>query len=127
MLRVFLVAALLAGCGDDPPTIRNLKYSPNAANVGVMETINIMVDYADSDDDISQIAFDLIAPSGTTQYSPMLPIQDPNQGAVGNVPSSIDGFAPAEVGDYFFDVWIIDLKGRFSNKLRGQIRSSPAM
>ena len=124
LFTLVTVAAMLAsGCSDDPPTIRMLKYSPNAAVQGMMATISGTVDYTDSDGDISEGQYDLLAPSGALQTSSMTPLMDVTQGALGNVDFSIV-FTPDEVGLYYFDVWIIDLKGRESNHLRGPIRVS---
>lgn len=120
-----LVAAFaLAGCSDDPPSIRMLEYSPNAASQGVMASISGMVNYTDSDGDISQSQFDLVAPSGMAQTSSLIPIANVNQGPLGMVDFTID-FTPLEVGVYHFDVWIVDLQGRESNRLQGPIRVSP--
>jgi hypothetical protein len=120
-----LVAALaLAGCSDDPPSIRMLVYSPNAASQGVMASISGTVNYSDPDGDISQSQFDLVAPSGMAQTSSLVPISDVTQGPLGMVDFTIN-FTPMEVGLYHFDVWIVDLQGRESNRLQGPIRVSP--
>lgn len=125
MLLALAAAALVtAGCSDDPPTIRNLMYSPNAATTGVMASINGTVDYTDSDGDISQSQFNLVAPSGAAQMSSMVPIMDTEQGPIGTVDFTIE-FTPMEMGVYHFDFWIIDLQGRESNHLQGPIRVAP--
>src|SRR6185503_4603870 len=53
-LFTLVAAVALTGCSDDPPSIRMLEYSPNAASQGVMSSISGMVNYTDSDGDISQ-------------------------------------------------------------------------
>ena len=128
MSRLLLVAVVLtAACSDDPPTIRNLKYSPNAGNLGMMNpvTIDAMVDYTDSDDDISQYQWVVKSPSGATTDSPKTPIDSTNMGAIGTIPITI-AFVPDVVGNYTFDVWIIDLKARSSNGLQGLVQVAAA-
>jgi len=120
---VAVCVLLLAGCSDDPPEIRNLKYSPNAAITGVMASISGGVNYTDSDGDISQTQLELIDPSGASIVSSPTPIQDVTQGALGNVAFTLT-FTPPVEGIYHFNIWIIDLLGRQSNKIFGVIRVS---
>jgi hypothetical protein len=122
--RVFVVSLLLlAGCSDDPPEIRQLMYSPNAGLVGAMSAINGTVAFTDSDGDISQSQVELIDPAGASGTSSPQPIMNVNQGPIGSVDFSIM-FTPLLEGNYHFNVWIIDLQGRSSNRLSGVIRVS---
>jgi hypothetical protein len=89
-----------------------------------MASISGTVNYSDPDGDISQSQFDLVAPSGMAQTSSLVPISDVTQGPLGMVDFTIN-FTPMEVGLYHFDVWIVDLQGRESNRLQGPIRVSP--
>jgi hypothetical protein len=123
-LSVATLAALLGGCSDDPPTIRNLIYSPNAALVGQEQTINGMVDYSDSDNDISQYVVQLVDPNNNLLVtSQPMPISNTGMGVTGQVPFTIM-FTPGGTGLFRFIFWIIDLPGRPSNKLQGLIRVS---
>ena len=122
--RVLAVCVLLAaGCSDDPPEIRMLSYSPNAGLVGAMTNISGTVAYTDSDGDISQTQVELIDPAGSSTISSPIPISDVTQGPIGSVAFTIM-FTPAIDGNFHFNVWIIDLQGRSSNKLAGFIRVS---
>jgi hypothetical protein len=115
-----LCGLVLAGCSDDPPTIRMIQYSPNAALVGVMSTINGQVSFTDPDGDISQSQVTLTDPTGASVTSSMTPITDVNQGPIGMVPFSID-FTPGIAGNWTFNFWIIDLQGRSSNVLMNNV------
>jgi hypothetical protein len=123
-LRAIAIAVLLvAGCSDDPPEIRQLMYTPNAGLVGTMATINGTVAFTDSDGDISQSQLELFDPTGAGALTSPMPIMNVNQGPIGSVDFSIM-FTPDQDGNWHFDVWIIDLLGRPSNKLTGTIRVS---
>jgi hypothetical protein len=115
-----LCALLWAGCSDEPPSIRMLQYSPNAALVGVMSTINGTVNFTDSDGDISQTQLTLTDPTGAATTSSMMPITNVNQGPIGTVNFCID-FTPMIAGNWTFNFWIIDLQGRPSNVLMNNI------
>jgi hypothetical protein len=122
--RAFAVCVLLlAGCSDDPPEIRQLMYSPNAGLVGTMSAISGTVNFTDSDGDISQSQVELIDPLGASGTSSPEPITNVNQGPIGMVSFSIM-FTPAVAGNFHFNIWIIDLQGRSSNRLSGTIRVS---
>ncbi len=124
--RVGILLALLplaSGCADDPPSIRNLQYSPNAAIVGMPSTINGMVDYTDQDNDISQSQIELLTPENVSTVSSPTPIMNVGMGVVGMVNYTLM-FTPDEPGNWHFNVWIIDLQGRASNKLNGLLRVS---
>ena len=124
-MRALLLFALAGavGCSDDPPTIRMLQYTPNAALTGTAASINGMMNYVDQDGDISQSQVNLVSPSGLATLSSPDPIQNVTQGPLGMVSFTIS-FTPGEPGNWHFDVWIIDLLGRASNKLGGTIRVS---
>ena len=124
-MRALLLFALagVVGCSDDPPTIRMLQYTPNAALTGTAASINGMVNFTDTDGDISQSLVNLVSPSGQATLSSPEPITNVTQGPLGMVNFTI-GFTPGEPGNWHFDVWIIDLLGRPSNKLGGIIRVS---
>ena len=122
-MRGFAVALLLAACGPSPPYIQNLAYSPNAALVGVQESITGSVSYSDPDNDISQTVLTLYDPSNSVVLmTPPTPIQNVGQGVVGMVPFSIDMWTPAVAGPHRFELYIIDLAGHPSNILSGPIR-----
>ena len=120
---ILLLALTAVGCGDEPPSIRNLKYAPNAGVLMLMTAISGTVDYTDTKNDISQSQYELIAPSGTIMGSSPAPIPNTGEGVVGNVSFSIM-FTPTEEGVWHFNFWIIDLEGRPSNRLNGPIRVS---
>jgi hypothetical protein len=124
MRTLIVLLALAAGCGDEPPSIRNLKYAPNAAVLGTMAQITGSVDYTDQDNDISQSQVELIAPSGAVTTASPSPIPNTGEGVVGTVSFTIM-FTPMEEGVWHFNVWILDLQGRPSNRLNGPIRVSP--
>jgi hypothetical protein len=123
MRFLILAVALLAGCGDDPPSIRDLTYSPNAGIVGMQSTINGTVAYTDQDNDISQSQLELISPSDVKNTSSPVPIMNVGQGVVGTVNFTLM-FTPDVPGNWHFNVWIIDLQGRPSNMLNGTLRVS---
>jgi hypothetical protein len=118
---VLAVLALVAGCDNGVPTIRNLKYSPNAANPGQMETISGTVDYTDSENDVSQGFTEIVDPDGNATTLGPDPIMNAGAGAIGMVNFSFP-FTPPSPGFYFFYVWVVDLPGNSSNRLRGVIR-----
>lgn len=120
--RALLLGIVLwAGCGPEPPFIRELKYSPNAALLNLETTISGMVAYTDQDNDISQSIIELSDPSGVTTTSPRLPIDNAGMGVVGMVNFTIK-FTPNVTGTWTFKISLIDLSERYSNKLSGIIK-----
>jgi hypothetical protein len=120
-LCVVVLALCAGGCGDDPPLISNLTYSPNAGFVGSATNINVGFDYSDEDNDISQSVVQIVDPSGMMTTGPMTPIPNTFAGVTGQVSVSLQ-FTPTATGIWSFSVWIIDLKGRESNHLGGIVR-----
>jgi|GEM_PF-3437511 len=123
-LSIFLVCTgLLAGCGPEPPSIRDLKYSPNAALVGMQTTISGSIAYTDNNNDISQSVVELYAPNGSLiSMTPPTPIMNVGMGVVGTVSFDITMWTPDTVGIHHFQIYINDLTGAQSNKLQGVIR-----
>jgi hypothetical protein len=112
---------LLAACGPQPPYLRDLKYTPNAALVNVEATISGMVAYSDPDNDISQTVLELYPPTGMPIISPRLPIENVGQGVVGNVTFNLK-FTPMMPGVWKFNIFIIDLQDQESNRLEGIVK-----
>jgi len=115
------VAALSSGCENEPPFLRDLKYTPNAALKDVETSIGGSVAYTDVDNDISQWVVELFDPTGVVTVSPRTPIENVGQGVTGLVNFTIK-FTPAVIGAWRFNVFIIDLADHQSNKLDGVIK-----
>ena len=114
----------IAGCSDPPPYIYEMTYSPNAGFTGQMTTIDGMANYTDSANNISQYVVELVDPTGAlADRTPPTPIAETDTGVEGQVEFTYI-FTPAVSGVYNFYFWIIDLTGRESNHLNGQLRVS---
>lgn len=116
-----LVSLALAACGPEPPFIRDLKYAPNAANVGREATISGTVAYTDPDNDLSYSTVELVDPAGGVVVSEKTPIDNVGQGVVGSVNFTVK-FTPTLIGDWTFGVTVFDLRDAPSNKLTGPIK-----
>jgi hypothetical protein len=123
MLRLTLIGPLLLllACQNEPPFIRDLKYTPNAGLVNMESTVSGSVAYTDVDNDISQSVVELITPGGMATLSPRTPIENVGQGVVGSVNFTIK-FTPTVTGTWTFNVYLIDLQEHVSNKLEGIIK-----
>jgi len=123
LLPLILLSIGLGACGPEPPSIRDLKYSPNAALVGMQTTISGTVAYTDNNNDISQSVVELYAPNGALiSMTPPTPIMNVGMGVVGMVNFDITMWTPDTAGIHHFQIYIIDLTGAPSNKLQGVIR-----
>ncbi len=122
MLRLLPLLVVLGGCENEPPFIRDLKYSPNAALVGKETSISGTITYTDVDNDISQSVVELINPKGMAQVSPRTPIENVGGGVVGSVGFTIEKWIPDQTGTWTFNVFLIDLADHQSNKLDGIIK-----
>jgi hypothetical protein len=121
MLRILPLVLLVVGCENEPPYIRDLKYSPNAGLLGKESTISGSVAYSDVDNDISQTVVELFNPGGVPLISPRTPIENVGQGVIGNVQFTIKHTFDV-TGTWRFNVFLIDLQEHQSNKLDGIIK-----
>ncbi len=119
--RLFALALFLCGCGDDPPFIRMITYSPNAGFVGQKMTVSGMFLYSDQDNDVSQWVIEVIDPNEMLELrSPPTPVMNASAGVTGNIDFTFD-LVPNLHGTHKFNTWVIDLKGRESNHLEDNL------
>jgi|GEM_PF-2470275 hypothetical protein len=107
------------GVGEDlsnAPVISNLRYSPTSTVIGQegsTVTVTGNIDFADPDGDVAVLK--IRASDGTD-------ITIDATGICGQTSGSITGsfaVSTASAGIYTFEVWVVDSKGKSSNKLSG--------
>ena len=125
-----IVAAAISSCGSDsgsdepshPPSISNLAYSPSTAYQvsGGTVAINGAVDFTDAGGDV--VSLRLVTSSGEDLTVPTPALSGVTSGtATGTLIVSVD-----KVGQYTFEVWLVDGRGSVSNRLGGTFEVLPA-
>lgn len=125
-----IVAASISSCGGDgggdepshPPSISNLTYSPATAYqiAGGSVAITGSVDFTDAGGDV--VSLRLVTSGGDDLTVPTPTLSGVTSGtATGTLAVSVD-----KVGQYTFEMWLVDGRGSLSNRLSGTFEVLPA-
>jgi hypothetical protein len=125
-----IVATAISSCGGDgngdepshPPSISNLAYSPSTAYQVSNGTVAITgsVEFTDAGGDV--VSLRLVTSSGEDLTVPTSALSGVTSGtATGTLVVSVD-----KVGQYTFEVWLVDGRGSVSNRLSGTFEVLPA-
>lgn len=122
LARIALLAmavSTISSCGGDGddhvPSISNLRYSPAAAieTPSGTASVNVLVDFSDSAGDVVSARM-----TSSTGADLTVPLHDLS-GIKTGTGSATFVVAIDTAGQYTFDVWFVDSRGRASNKMTG--------
>lgn len=126
MMRIVLLALVLAACGSDSgttPTISTLTYSPMTATHGQQSTITGTFLFDDKDGDLAELAAEITLPDNSKQSLPATDIRnigDTKQGTLNFQMILI----PPTAGAYQFALWVTDDGDNDSNRLTGTVTAN---
>lgn len=125
VLWVGLAMHSMLGCGDDEktatadgaaPTIADLALTPLEVEVGKVNNLSGSLSINDPDGDVTQIGMEVTLPDGNKQSLPKTQAQGTAGVKEGQV-ALVLAFGPPAAGSYALDVFVVDGKGRESNRL----------
>ena len=101
-----------------------LTYTPNSGFVGEDNMFQGSFNYSDDDQDVAQSVIELSDPKGQLVVrSDPEPVMGGNQiTGSADFMLMLDKSLITQIGLYHFSVWVVDLFGRESNHLAGELR-----
>jgi hypothetical protein len=118
-VSLIFAAIVIAGCGSSaPPSISRLQEDRHVVIVDTASSLSGTFDFEDPDGDVELLAVELTVPTGEMGELPRAPLAGVDGVSQGTSNWSVS-VEPQVVGEFAYEIWVIDRAGNESNRLPG--------